>query len=57
MGNYTPNPSICHPYPFPIKKKNMFPVSLSSLKEDGLCKVIVNADHILGTSDFSRHHI
>ena len=33
---------------FPSKKKNMFPVSLSSLKEDGLCKVIVNADHIMG---------
>ena len=34
------------------KKKNMFPVSLSSLKlpkkDDGLRKVIVNADHIMG---------
>ena len=34
----------------PKKKKNMFPVSLSTLKlpKKGLRKVIVNADHIMG---------
>ena len=46
---------------FPIKKKkntcSPFLCQVLNCQEDGLRKVIVNADHIMGISDVSRHHI